>query len=738
MSRVVGLLCVFCLMAPCAAPQEWRWVEVPEAFSPSLVTIDSVFYHFLFLDWDGDGLLDLLVNDDESLRRYERAHPDSDRWYPVPFQSPRLPRRYRYGGEGPAGPWDRPLPCFFTAVDLDKDGDWDIVADGLQLCENVGSNDQPVWQEQSTFFTGRLPALLAPCFRDFDGDGNLELLARDPMARRFRLFRYAAHENSWLSVDEPLETLYRFLLDKVPWYSAWFSDIYLSYLSLGDVDDDDDYDAILVHRDLPPWGTGVPSFLTFSCLAINTGSNESPEWALADSSQWSEGHFMEYADRGMDWEIQGQLVDFDGDLDLDYVFMAPNRHLKLLENLSPVAGGICFAAKDTYLGRLNVQMAALPFLYPRGDSLPPLLIVGENYLGPSPLWPEYATTWGRLRTFGEWGNLDHDYQVREWCDITRRLGDWPKDLRVSFVDLPDSLTGMVVAFSTVRTDEARVRFYRTGAPGKKRQWWEHPLWEQEPHYLSFFDRPAEKFRDLHLVDLDGDGTMEVLTLKDGLLACYRNEGSLASPSWCEASEYISGLTGLPCFHFACGDLDLHGDQDVVLGNEDGTLSLFINDGPCKYPRFRAHLQAFAGIDVGADAAPALGDMDGDGRLDLIVGNRSGFLYYFRNESTVGVGGKPRDRESSALPSLGPCYPNPLRTATSIAFRLGQTGPVELEVYNVLGMRVRTLMRGHQSDGTHRITWDGCDQSGQPVPAGVYLGRLVAGPHICTCKIAVVR
>ena len=71
------------------------------------------------------------------------------------------------------------------------------------------------------------------------------------------------------------------------------------------------------------------------------------------------------------------------------------------------------------------------------------------------------------------------------------------------------------------------------------------------------------------------------------------------------------------------------------------------------------------------------------------------------------------------------YPNPFNPETNIRFDLPADGRVELTVFNVLGRKVKSLIDDHLPAGSHIVTWDGRDDSDQPVASGVYLYRLVA-------------
>jgi flagellar hook assembly protein FlgD len=72
-----------------------------------------------------------------------------------------------------------------------------------------------------------------------------------------------------------------------------------------------------------------------------------------------------------------------------------------------------------------------------------------------------------------------------------------------------------------------------------------------------------------------------------------------------------------------------------------------------------------------------------------------------------------------------CHPNPFNPKTFITYRLPERGRVELGVYDVTGRRVALLERGLKSEGEHRATWSGLNESGDPVSTGVYFVRLNA-------------
>lgn len=72
----------------------------------------------------------------------------------------------------------------------------------------------------------------------------------------------------------------------------------------------------------------------------------------------------------------------------------------------------------------------------------------------------------------------------------------------------------------------------------------------------------------------------------------------------------------------------------------------------------------------------------------------------------------------------PASPNPFSTSASIGFDLpDNSSPVILTVFDICGRQVKTLVRSFQESGYHNISWDGRDERGNLVPAGVYCYRL---------------
>tara|TARA_Y100000590_G_scaffold462499_2_gene626758 strand:+ start:2522 stop:4411 length:1890 start_codon:yes stop_codon:yes gene_type:complete len=84
------------------------------------------------------------------------------------------------------------------------------------------------------------------------------------------------------------------------------------------------------------------------------------------------------------------------------------------------------------------------------------------------------------------------------------------------------------------------------------------------------------------------------------------------------------------------------------------------------------------------------------------------------------------------------YPNPFNPVTTISFDLPEEIHTEVEVYNMMGQKVRTLHSGSMTAGRHHILFDGVDDQYRPLSSGVYFYRIVAGDFFGTKKMMLIK
>ena len=83
-------------------------------------------------------------------------------------------------------------------------------------------------------------------------------------------------------------------------------------------------------------------------------------------------------------------------------------------------------------------------------------------------------------------------------------------------------------------------------------------------------------------------------------------------------------------------------------------------------------------------------------------------------------------------------PNPTTGPCRIAFSASRSGPVEVELYDAQGRRVRRLLQGWSPGGAQSVVWDGRGETGGGVAAGIYLARVSGAAGSSTAHVVITR
>jgi outer membrane protein assembly factor BamB len=219
-------------------------------------------------------------------------------------------------------------------------------------------------------------------------------------------------------------------------------------------------------------------------------------------------------------------------------------------------------------------------------------------------------------------------------------------------------------------------------------------------------------------------------LAHGIVVVPGADGAIQGLSATDGASIWSHPVGSAVYDMVPGLRDASGtaatpaiaDSVVYVGSLDGKLyALDLFDGSELW-------QWDFGVPVASSAALS-GNM-------LFVGASDGHLYAFASRydpTGVSIGGGTSDGAASVF-SFYPPSPNPASTRSRFEWVLPARAPVSLQIFDVQGRLVRTLVDGERDAGEHVAHWDGRNRGGTEVAAGIYFARLSAPPHEAVRKL----
>jgi hypothetical protein len=116
-------------------------------------------------------------------------------------------------------------------------------------------------------------------------------------------------------------------------------------------------------------------------------------------------------------------------------------------------------------------------------------------------------------------------------------------------------------------------------------------------------------------------------------------------------------------------------------------------------------------------------------------------YFTPGMVTISENTSVDDDNRVALPmeySLKQNYPNPFNPMTEISFDLPRAGNVQLNVYNILGRKVTTLINDYLAAGRHSVTFNGTNDDGSSLASGIYLYRLITEEFVDSKKMTLMK
>ena len=233
-----------------------------------------------------------------------------------------------------------------------------------------------------------------------------------------------------------------------------------------------------------------------------------------------------------------------------------------------------------------------------------------------------------------------------------------------------------------------------------------------------------------------DNEYIVFFLNEGLIRFYSHGRVGGGQVWCDVE--IQPIADGTWHHFAVIRNASLGHADFFIDGEGYTKR-------CGYLVYDTLKVEAGGLILGQDQDTFGGGFDASqvlrGALDdlrIYDGALSAAeVQALMRESELNDLGAAKEATSVAS-GLYPNVPNPFNASTQITYRLVAPGPVRLEIYNVLGQLVHTLVDEFQAAGSYQVHWGARDQWGVPVAAGVYLSRLCYPSGVQTRRLLLLK
>lgn len=246
-----------------------------------------------------------------------------------------------------------------------------------------------------------------------------------------------------------------------------------------------------------------------------------------------------------------------------------------------------------------------------------------------------------------------------------------------------------------------------------------------------------------VADINGDGNVEIVLVAASGDVYVMNASGVNFPGFpVNVGNSVDSTPVIARF-------DGSSLSGIVFGDTNGKIHSVRSDGS-QSPNFPYTLSGNIRI------SPALADLDNDGDMEIVFPNDYGiyvldvkrtatsyqwphFMYNISRSGNIYQSTPVNDNTvPEIITALAGNYPNPFNPETTISYSVKDAGNVVIDIYNLKGQKIKTLVNEKKTAGAHSVIWNGLDENEQSVASGVYVYRMKAGDYSSTRKMMLMK
>ncbi|MCX8056182.1 MAG: VCBS repeat-containing protein [Ignavibacteria bacterium] len=625
-----------------------NWIRVDSIFTPNEIQAISFSSPF-FCDIDGDGDLDLFLGS-SSLNNIlffrNVGTPDN----------PRFIRDDKLLKEVNEREYHNSVSYPFLA-DLDGDGDYDLILSsfrGLQYYRNVGDKTFPIFFKIDNFFfevnkfTGNdaKPALI-----DIDGDGDLDLF----IGIGESLFGGPSAGTIIGFRNTGRKNFPRFVRDRA--LTNGIQDLGLNaFPAFADLNNDGKIE-LLVGRDQN----------TFAYF-VNVGSKKIPQWAR---QSFPFGNFESKSY----WKTP-TFADIDNDGDLDLIYGSADGELYFYRNIG-TAKNPKFKLESQLFEPIRIAGGSASVSLADFDNDGDIDLLSGDYLGGFQFFRNVGNKF--YPSFKKENKIFSSLSVPSFS--TPIFVDVDNDGDMDIIS--GALNGKVYCFINNRSGFVENQSIFKNIKVKEKS------------------APAA-------ADINGDGFMDYL-ICGGTPDQYLMLINDGKNNFNVNNSILNNVNFLFDSRPTFADVDCDGDYDLIIGTRDGRIIYYENTGTPYFPYFELNRDLFKDVRVKQNASPGFADLDGNGRLELVLGDYSGNFFYYKSNFPLNlVNFYARAKEN---PFSYQWQNNPFESEYVLNFKISKAKDffnpykpefVLINIYNLQGEKIETAYNGFLRPGNHEL------------------------------------